>query len=440
MPSNYQFSSAAPLLKKVRQHKAGQSLGMYSICSANREVLKAAMQLHKKTDQPILIEATCNQVNQEGGYTGMTPRKFTEFIRLLAEEIDFPIQRIILGGDHLGPNPWKKEAIATAMQKAEQLVREYVDAGFSKIHLDASMSCGQEGQLTIEEIAERTTQLCKRSEKTFAENPHGQAPVYIIGTEVPSPGGLTNTLSGAAHVSRVEDVRQTIDSHHEIFLRDGLESAVQRVIAIVVSPGVEFGNSEIYPYVRESNRNLCSFIEKQPGWVFEAHSTDYQSPTCLRKMVEDHFAILKVGPALTFAFREAIFRLAAIENELPEIDKVDRSQTVEVLLKSMQASPAHWKEHYSGSNNDISFAMKYSFSDRARYYWGRPDVRNALEKLFRNLGQRQIPMALISQFFPSLFPAVNDKAIPAEPNALLDASIAHVLQGYQSACSAISPV
>ena len=50
--------------------------------------------------------------------------------------------------------------------------------------------------------------------------------------------------------------------------------------------------------------------------VFEAHSTDYQTAGALRALVEDRWAILKVGPALTFALREALFALSAIEEEL----------------------------------------------------------------------------------------------------------------------------
>lgn len=73
---------------------------------------------------------------------------------------------------------------------------------------------------------------------------------------------------------------------------------------------------QVHEYHREEAQTLSRFIEAQPGLVYEAHSTDYQSREALRALVEDHFAILKVGPALTFAFREAVFALAAIEEVL----------------------------------------------------------------------------------------------------------------------------
>ncbi len=87
-------------------------------------------------------------------------------------------------------------------------------------------------------------------------------------------------------------------------------------MALVVQPGVEFGDEFVHEYQPEPARELVHLIESYPNLVYEAHSTDYQTRQGLRDLVQDHFAILKVGPALTFAFREAIFALVNMENEL----------------------------------------------------------------------------------------------------------------------------
>ncbi|MFL1089387.1 class II D-tagatose-bisphosphate aldolase non-catalytic subunit, partial [Acinetobacter baumannii] len=92
----------------------------------------------------VLIEATSNQVNQFGGYTGMQPADFRDFVYNIARTVGFPAERIILGGDHLGPNCWQDEPAAVAMEKSIDLIKAYVAAGFSKIHLDASMSCADD--------------------------------------------------------------------------------------------------------------------------------------------------------------------------------------------------------------------------------------------------------------------------------------------------------
>ena len=84
----------------------------------------------------------------------------------------------------------------------------------------------------------------------------------------------------------------------------------------MVQPGVEFDHQAVIDYQRDATAELRHVLDTEHNLVFEAHSTDYQRPAQLRELVEDHWAILKVGPALTFAMREALFALAHIESEL----------------------------------------------------------------------------------------------------------------------------
>src|ERR1039458_6456166 len=91
----------------LKENRAGKRRGIYSVCSANRLVLEAAFAQAKQDGSPLLIEATCNQVNQDGGYTGQTPAQFRDYVHTVAKESNFAAERLILGGDHLGPNPWQ---------------------------------------------------------------------------------------------------------------------------------------------------------------------------------------------------------------------------------------------------------------------------------------------------------------------------------------------
>jgi D-tagatose-1,6-bisphosphate aldolase subunit GatZ/KbaZ len=86
--------------------------------------------------------------------------------------------------------------------------------------------------------------------------------------------------------------------------------------------------------------------------------------------VRDHFAILKVGPAATFAYREALFALAAIEAEL--LPAAQCSRLPQVLDEVMVAQPKHWQSYYQGDEAALRLLRSYSFSDRCRYYWGEP--------------------------------------------------------------------
>jgi D-tagatose-1,6-bisphosphate aldolase subunit GatZ/KbaZ len=123
------------------QNLRAENKGICSICSANEYVLKAAFKKAIKDNSLLLIESTSNQVDQFGGYTGMKPVDFVAYVRSLAESVDFSTNRLILGGDHLGPNTWQKEPAEIAMEKASGLIHHYVKAGYTKIHLDTSMRC-----------------------------------------------------------------------------------------------------------------------------------------------------------------------------------------------------------------------------------------------------------------------------------------------------------
>ncbi len=165
-----------PLLRMISTQKRDNPAGIYSICSANRFVLQAAVHKAVIDGTHLLIEATSNQVDQFGGYTGMTPEQFTGYVSEIAAEAGFPAERIILGGDHLGPNAWREEDAHTAMSKAHDLIHDYVAAGFTKIHLDASMPCADDSlPLEFELIAERSAELCG-----IAESTHTAKLIYSI--------------------------------------------------------------------------------------------------------------------------------------------------------------------------------------------------------------------------------------------------------------------
>lgn len=426
----------------VKAQKRGEAKGITSICSAHPWVLKAAMQKGTPRDSEslrvLLIESTCNQVNQFGGYTSMTPKDFVAYVRGIAEENSFPFENVILGGDHLGPNVWQNEPADSAMQKSAVLMKDYVQAGFVKIHLDCSMRLGDDpqGALDVGVSAKRAAQLAKVAEDTFSlsQRERGRsegAPRYVIGTEVPVPGGAHEHEEGVS-VTKAKDARQTIEVTREAFYREGLQSAWERVTGVVVQPGVEFGDDFVLEYQPGKAKELSRFIEDQ-SMIYEAHSTDYQTRDALRNLVRDHFAILKVGPGLTFAFREAVFALAMMENELFPAD--ERSNIISVLDDVMIHHPEHWKKYYRGNESEQAFKRKYSLSDRVRYYWPNPQIQSALEKLLHHLEQKPTPFSLLNQFTPLQYKRIRRGEIENAPKSILLGYVQEVLSEYQAAQS-----
>ena len=172
----------------------------------------------------------------------------------------------------------------------------------------------------------------------------------MIGTEVPVPGGATESLTELAVTSR-EAAAETLAVHRRVFKEAGLEPVWPRVIALVVQPGVEFNHDSVVDYDPARARYLSELLKHEERLVYEAHSTDYQRPEAYRNLVRDGFAILKVGPALTFAMREALAALSSIETELVEPGQC--SQLMDVLERVMLQDRRHWEHYYSGDERAL---------------------------------------------------------------------------------------
>lgn len=409
----------------IADNRAGKPRGIASWCTAHPLTLSATLAAHRGSDEPILIEATCNQVNHLGGYTGMTPAAFRTFIEGLARSEAIDPARIILGGDHLGPNPWKTRPASEAMREARDMVRAFVEAGFSKIHLDASMRCADDRELTETTIAERGAALCAVAESARA----GRDIVYIIGTEVPIPGGETEALDALA-VTKPAAAHRTFELHRTAFAKAGIGEAIGRVIALVVQPGVDMGNTQVFGYDKAKAAALSAAVLDIPGVVFEAHSTDFQTETALADLVAMHFPILKVGPSLTFAFREAIGAMAAIEERLIASG---RSDVLAVLERAMDDNPIHWRGYVARDENERLIKI-FGLSDRARYYWPDPRVEAAVKTLTRNIDAASVPPGLTSQF-------VGDMLLDGEgplSRRIIQSKVGAVVAKYRRASGAIA--
>ena len=403
----------------ILRNRAGEAIGLPCFCTANEHVLLAVLAYAKRTGLPTVIEATCNQVNQYGGYTGMTPADFMQWLSGMAADAGVPMNQLILGGDHLGPNVWKNDPLDVAMEKSRELVKSYVQAGFKKIHIDTSMACGGEPNPTFAQIAERAADLCEVAEK-YAPDPSKL--FYIIGTEVPIPGGETkepNTLD----VTSVRRFHDTIQTHRDAWNTRGLDAAWDRVVSVVTQPGVDFGHTSVYPFLPVKAAPLRDAIIDEVGLTYEAHSTDYQSTNALSDLVKNHFFFLKVGPELTFRFREAIWALAQIEEEIINDPK---SLIRETFEQQMTKDPGYWVNYYNGSDKELRILRTYSYSDRIRYYWTDPEISKSLNLLIANLEQVNLPESIVSQAFMGL----DFGEVPETPLALIELHIQRCISRY----------
>jgi D-tagatose 6-phosphate 4-epimerase len=407
---------------------AGESVGIPSVCSSHPRVVEATLRRCKITGAPALIEATCNQVNHEGGYTGMTPLDFAAHVKAIAEKIGFDSRNLILGGDHLGPNPWRALPAEAAMAKSEAMVAAFVAAGFAKIHLDPSMGCAGEPEALDDELtARRAVRLARVAEAT-ARNKGLPAPHYIIGTEVPPPGGARHALDHIEPTSPAR-ARETLAIFRQAFETAGLDRAFARVAALVVQPGVEFGHESVIEYDPNRAKPLAHALD-DTDLVFEAHSTDYQPAARLAELARDRFCILKVGPALTFALREALYGLDLIASEL--IQGYPPRALAVAMEDLMLEEPRWWAAYYPGEPAQQRVLRHYSYSDRIRYYWPRPQAEAAVRRLTDAFVGVEIPAPLLRQFLPQL--DFDVCATGRTADGLMLASVDVILDRYAAAC------
>ncbi len=421
----------------LKANKSGNPKGIYSVCSAHEGVIRASMKQALEDGSILLVESTSNQVDQFGGYTGMKPNEFAAYLKRVAGETGFPTDRLLLGGDHLGPNSWQHLNAQEAMVNSHELIRQYVSAGYQKIHLDASMFLSDDKgdrtkPLADEIVARRAAALCSTAEEAYKALGSGSPPpVYIIGTEVPIPGGTKEQEEGL-EVTPASDARQTVEITRNAFIKEGLSDAWERVCGLVVQAGVEFGDDQVFDFNYEKASELSHALDDIPNLVFEAHSTDYQQPEALKEMTELHFCIQKVGPWLTYAWREALFALAAIEDEIVAAGKV--SGLKRVLEEAMLDNPKYWLKYYPGSERDQYIKRKYSYSDRSRYYWPDKLLVDAVNLLFANLRAHVIPPTLLSQYLPVHYHAWRKGILDLDPQNLAEFHVGEVLRAYSAAC------
>ncbi|MFZ2056226.1 MAG: D-tagatose-bisphosphate aldolase, class II, non-catalytic subunit [Acidimicrobiales bacterium] len=424
-------------LVSLRSSGAGVGpAGITSVCSAHPMVIEAAMRQAASDGTTVLIEATCNQVNHQGGYTGLTPVAFRDQVHRIADEVGFPRQHIVLGGDHLGPSPWRHLPAEAALGQAESMVAAYVAAGYEKIHLDTSMGCqGEPDHLPDSVTAERAAHLAVIAQAVAADT--STAPRYVIGTEVPVPGGAAEEIEHL-EVTRPEAVTATLEAHRRAFAAAGAEAAFEAVIALVVQPGVEFDDRNVVVYQPEHARELRAALGEMPGLAFEVHSTDYQPPESLARLVSDGFAILKVGPGLTFALREALY---ALDHIAAELDPGWHEHSLMAEMEDeMLANPGYWQSHCRGEPDSQRVLRHFGYSDRIRYYWASSASQRAVQRLLDRLTRTVIPMPLISQFLPTLYPRVASGAVDLMPRTLALEAVRDVLSAYAAACRATRSV
>ena len=313
------------------------------------------------------------------------------------------------------------------MKDAADMIRAYAAAGFGKIHIDTSMRLGDDDPrqpLAPEVCARRAAELALVVRETCRALPDAEQPVLVVGSEVPIPGGSLVHEDSVTPTSPVEIARQ-IAAFREAFAQKGLPFG--QVIGFVAQPGVEFGDDFVNAYAPRRAAGLMAQMRGCPDLVLEGHSTDYQTRESLSSLVRDGVAILKVGPALTFALREALMLAQQAAGRMGV--NVDFTGALE---NAMLADDRYWKSYYSGTEREVAYKRLFSFSDRCRYYLPDPGVEQAVQTLLTQCGD--LPPALLSLYFPRQYTKSRNGQLGSGLRTVILDRIGDVLDDYAAAC------
>jgi D-tagatose-1,6-bisphosphate aldolase subunit GatZ/KbaZ len=405
----------------IARNKAGECIAIPSVCSAHPEVISASLQLASRLNRPLVIEATSNQVNQFGGYTGMDAKAFVACIDDLKSKNGISPNLIELGGDHLGPQVWKSETAEMAMAKARELVSDYVRAGINKIHLDCSEGCAGEPLLIDNETAAERAASLAVSCLDAASAP--EELLFVIGTEVPPPGGARLDDNGHVIPTSPVSAAKTLIAHRNAFANKGIADLWPQVSGLVVQPGVEFGPDQIFNLPADVEPGLRDVISDYPGICLEAHSTDYQPPETFLNLAKMGFAFQKVGPALTFALRRALYALDEIVQKL-----TPSSVTLPMVMEAaMRENPKHWRSYYS---EDEKFKWHFSYADRIRYYWPLPIVQEAVENLISTFDELKVSEQILAESFSLSVLDRSEGLAPSRGSAIVRSEVQSALLPY----------
>ncbi len=405
----------------VAANRSGTRAAIPSVCSAHPDVLRASLTQAQALGRDVVIEATSNQVNQFGGYTGMTPADFVGLVHRIADDNGVDRRRIIFGGDHLGPQAWRSGDAVTAMAHARVMVADYVRAGFGKIHLDCSEGCaGEAAQIGDALAAARAADLAQTC-LAAADDPADLC--FVIGTEVPPPGGARADDHGDIAPTTPDAARATLAAHRAAFS----DHAWAQVVGLVVQPGVEFAPMHVHHMPLDRDTGLRSVMLDHDGLCLEAHSTDYQYPVVFERLADAGFAFQKVGPALTFAYRQAIYALDALAVLAGWNDRLTVRPVMEQLMLN---APDKWCGHYHGDADTLAIARHFGLADRIRYYWPQDAAQAAVSELLDALAGRDMPQPLLAQVFdPSVITRAEALDGP-QVTRLIDAAVQDALGPY----------
>ncbi len=367
------------LLNRIARlaEETGVRRTLLAACPNSRSVVRAAIRSARRNNAPIKFAATLNQVDTDGGYTGLTQEKFVGLIRKEAARFHFT-GPLIVAVDHGGP--WLRDdqrtgnwTLKRTMDWVKHSFSSAIDAGYDLIHVDPTVDPTLPAGRTIPIglVAERTVELIVHCEQYRVSR---QLPPisYEVGTEEVH-GGLAD----------VKVFRRFFD-----LLRKGLTEAGYPDVWPCFVVGKVGTDLHTTLFDRETARTLVE-IAAGYGSRIKGHYTDnVDNPG---DYPAAGMGAANIGPEFTEREYEALVELDGLEKELATGKPgIPVSRMKETLWERVIAS-GRWKKWLQEGEKGGDFAsleparQEWLVKTGCRYIWADPGVEKARAMLYANL-------------------------------------------------------
>ncbi len=372
------------ILKQIATLEAetGLKRTLFAVCPNSTSVIKAAFRSAKRNNAPIKFAATLNQVDGDGGYTGLTQREFIKLLNIEAEAVNYS-GPYIAAIDHGGP--WLKDVQSIekwdterAMNGVKKSFEDAILAGYHLIHVDPTVDVFiPKGEIIdIKVVAARTVELMVHAE-LFRRKNNIEPVSYEVGTEEVH-GGLAD-----------ETVFDTFIDE----LKKGLNNAGLQDVWPCFIVGKVGTDLHTTTFDKEVAMQLTQKV-KQFGSYIKGHYTDGVTnpedyPLC-------GMGAANVGPEFTMSEYDALVELEKKEIELSNDKGIAQLSNIKNTLWRLVYDSNRWKKWLQEDEQGKDFSQlteerkDWLVKTGCRYIWQHPEAVVARYKLYENLKRHGI--------------------------------------------------
>ncbi|HAX97797.1 MAG TPA: hypothetical protein DCY12_02585 [Candidatus Atribacteria bacterium] len=350
---------------------------LFAACPNSEAVIKAALRSAQRVNAPIKFAATLNQVDLDGGYTGMNQFEFVKMVKLEAEAINYN-GPIIIAIDHGGP--WLKDIqsqenwpLKKCMEWIKKSFEAAIEAGYDLIHVDPTVdkTLPSGSVMPIDLVIARTVELIEHAE--LFRRSHQFPPIsYEVGTE--------EVHGGLADLSVFENFLKGL----KIQLQNKSLSDVWPIF-VVGKVGTDLHTTTFDPQVA---RQLVQ-IAKTYGSFIKGHYTDYvENPV---DYPQSGMGGANVGPEFTEEEYNSLLKCENLEIHLNKQGDIAKKSNIMESLEQAVYQSGRWKKWLLTEEIGTDFfsltpeRRAWLTKTGCRYIWSKPEVVKSRFILYQNL-------------------------------------------------------